>query len=55
MDTTVVATLPPNTIGLNALLFMGGAWLFVLSLMTWSYTKLLAAPKDETPPPGSAP
>ncbi|HEX5004514.1 MAG TPA: hypothetical protein VFV65_04320 [Gemmatimonadales bacterium] len=39
-----------------AIIFMGGAWLFVLGLALWSFRKLLATPPDETlPPPGSIP
>jgi len=40
----------------NALLFMLGAWAFVLGLTSWSYKKLLSTPPDEKlPPPGSMP
>lgn len=56
IDTTAVATVPPNTLGTNALLFMAGAWTFVLSLMLWSYSKLMSTKPDEPlPPPGSIP
>jgi hypothetical protein len=56
MDTTLVAALPPNTLGLNALLFMGGAWAFALGLMAWSFIKLLSTPENEKlPPAGSIP
>lgn len=57
MDTlATAAALPPNTLGTNALLFMGTAWFCVLTLMLWSYRKLLATPEEEKlPPPGSIP
>lgn len=57
MDTTAVASLPPNTLGLNAFLFMAVAWICVLGLMFWSYNKLLRSePEHEKlPPPGSIP
>ncbi|MEP6591696.1 MAG: hypothetical protein ABJC19_10985 [Gemmatimonadota bacterium] len=57
MDTTTVASLPPNTLGLNAFLFMATAWVCVLSLMAWSYLKLFRTdPEHEKlPPPGSIP
>lgn len=39
-----------------AMVFMGGAWVFVLGLALWSYRKLLATPQEEKlPPPGSIP
>ena len=57
MDTlATAAALPPNTLGLNALLFMGTAWACVLSLMLWSFSKLMATPENEkVPPAGSTP
>lgn len=56
MDTSIVAALPPNTLGLNAFLFMAGAWIFVLSLMLWSFRKLMSTPENEkVPPAGSIP
>lgn len=56
MDTTAIAALPPNTLGTAPLLFMLGAWTFVLGLTLWSYRKLLSTPENETlPPPGSIP
>ncbi len=57
MDTlATVATLPPNTLGLNAFLFMATAWICVLGLMLWAFRKLLSTPEDEKlPPPGSIP
>lgn len=40
----------------SALLFMLGAWTFVLGLVGWAYWRLLRRPRDETlPPPGSLP
>jgi len=40
----------------TAIIFMGGAWVFVLGLVIWSYRKLLSTPADEKlPPPGSIP
>ncbi|MDX2206580.1 MAG: hypothetical protein SFU57_02945 [Gemmatimonadales bacterium] len=40
----------------SALLFMLGAWGFVLGLMGWSYWRMLRTPGDEgLPPPGSLP
>lgn len=40
----------------TALLFLIGAWVFVLGLMSWSYKKLLSTPQEEKlPPPGSIP
>lgn len=40
----------------TALLFMLGAWAFVLGLTAWSYRKLLSTPEEEKlPPPGSIP
>ncbi len=39
-----------------AIVFMAGAWLFVLRLTIWAYRKLLSTPQDEKlPPPGSIP
>ena len=57
MDTlATAAALPPNTIGMNALIFMGMAWTFVLSLMLWSFSKLMSTPENEkVPPAGSIP
>jgi len=56
MDTSIVATLPPNTLGLNAFIFMALAWTFVLGLMLWSFRKLMSTPENEKlPPPGSIP
>jgi hypothetical protein len=56
IDTTMVASLPPNTLGTNAFLFMAGAWTFVLTLMLWSFRKLMSTKADEPlPPPGSIP
>jgi len=56
MDTTALAALPPNTLGLNAFLFMAGAWIFVLGLMLWSFLKLMSTPENEKlPPAGSIP
>ncbi|HSR14588.1 MAG TPA: hypothetical protein VLL51_02470 [Gemmatimonadales bacterium] len=38
----------------SALLFMAGAWAFVIGLTVWSYRKLLSTPEEEKlPPPGS--
>jgi hypothetical protein len=38
----------------SALLFMAGAWIFVLGLTAWSFWKLMATPPEEKlPPPGS--
>jgi len=40
----------------TAMIFMAGAWIFVLGLVTWSYRKLLSTPQEEKlPPPGSIP
>jgi hypothetical protein len=40
----------------TALLFMLGAWTFVLGLTAWSFWKLLSTPQEEKlPPPGSIP
>ena len=57
MDTTTVTSLPPNTLGLNAFLFMALAWVFVLGLMFWSFRKLLRTDPahEKLPPPGSIP
>jgi len=57
MDTlATAAALPPNTLGLNALIFMGTAWTCVLSLMLWSFSKLMSTPENEkVPPAGSIP
>lgn len=57
MDTlATVATLPPNTLGINAFLFMATAWICVLGLMLWSFRKLMTTPEHEKlPPPGSIP
>lgn len=39
-----------------AMIFMAGAWTFVLGLTTWAYGKLLRTPQHEKlPPPGSIP
>jgi hypothetical protein len=39
-----------------ALVFMAGAWIFVLGLTIWSFRKLLSTPQEEKlPPPGSIP
>jgi hypothetical protein len=39
-----------------AMIFMAGAWTFVLGLTIWAYRKLLRTPQDEKlPPPGSIP
>lgn len=41
---------------LTALVFMAGAWTFVLGLTLWSFMKLLSTEADEKlPPPGSIP
>ncbi len=41
---------------LSALVFMAGAWAFVLGLTAWSYRRLLAPPRrDDPPPPESIP
>lgn len=41
---------------LSALLFMAGAWIFVLGLTGWSFRKLMSTPQEEKlPPPGSIP
>lgn len=38
----------------TALLFMLGAWVFVLGLTIWSFWKLMQTPEEEKlPPPGS--
>jgi hypothetical protein len=40
----------------SALLFMAGAWIFVLGLTGWSFWKLMSTPQEEKlPPPGSIP
>ena len=40
----------------TAIIFMTGAWVFVLGLVTWSFRKLLSTPQEEKlPPPGSIP
>ena len=41
----------------GAIIFMASAWAVVLSLMLWSYSKLLKAPPshEHLPPPGSIP
>ena len=40
----------------KALIFMLGAWAFVLGLAAWSFRKLLSTPQEEKlPPPGSIP
>jgi hypothetical protein len=40
----------------TALIFMAGAWTFVLGLVIWSYRKLMSTPQEEKlPPPGSIP
>jgi len=40
----------------TALVFMIGAWVFVLGLALWSFRKLMSTPQDEKlPPPGSIP
>jgi heme/copper-type cytochrome/quinol oxidase subunit 2 len=39
----------------SALLFMTGAWVFVLGLTVWSFWKLMATPQEEKlPPPGTS-
>ena len=44
---------PMNT---TALIFMAGAWIFVLGLTLWSFRKLMSTEQDEKlPPPGSIP
>jgi len=38
----------------TAIIFMAGAWVFVLGLVLWSYRRLLSTPQEEKlPPPGS--
>ena len=38
----------------TALIFMAGAWIFVLGLPFWSFKKLMSTPEDEKlPPPGT--
>ena len=38
----------------KALIFMLGAWTFVLGLASWSFWKLMRTPQEEKlPPPGS--
>jgi hypothetical protein len=46
-----------NHMGLGALIFMLCAWAVVLSILVWSFRKLLKSdPKHEQlPPPGSIP
>jgi hypothetical protein len=40
----------------TAVIFMAGAWIFVLGLTFWSYRKLLSTPPEEKlSPPGSIP
>lgn len=40
----------------TAMIFMAGAWIFVLGLTFWSYRKLMSTPPEEKlPPPGSIP
>jgi hypothetical protein len=40
----------------SSLLFLLGAWTFVLSLAGWSFRRLLATPREEElPPPGAIP
>jgi hypothetical protein len=40
----------------TAVIFMAGAWIFVLGLTFWSYRKLMSTPPEEKlPPPGSIP
>ncbi|MDZ4258921.1 MAG: hypothetical protein U0974_14535 [Gemmatimonadales bacterium] len=40
----------------SALLFMLGAWTFVIGLVSWAYWRMLRTPRDEgVPPPGSLP
>lgn len=56
MDTAIVAALPPNTLGMTALIFLVLAWSFVLGVAFWSYRKLMSTPREEKlPPPGSIP
>lgn len=58
MDTlaTAAGTLPPNTLGTNAFIFVACAWTFVLGLTLWSFRKLMATPENEkVPPAGSIP
>lgn len=42
---------------IGALVFMLGAWAVVLTLLIWSFTKLLRSEPDREhlPPPGSIP
>jgi hypothetical protein len=55
MDTlATAAALPPNTLGTNAFLFMAIAWTCVLSLMLWSFSKLLRTPENEKVPPAGS-
>ncbi len=54
MDTTV-AVMAPNTLGLNAFIFVALAWGCVLGLTLWSYRKLMTTPREKLPPPGSIP
>jgi hypothetical protein len=38
----------------TAIIFMAGAWIFVLGLTFWSFRKLMSTPEEEKlPPPGS--
>jgi hypothetical protein len=40
----------------TALVFMAGAWTFVLGLTLWSFRKLMSTEAEEKlPPPGSIP
>jgi hypothetical protein len=40
----------------SALLFLIGAWAFVLGLTIWSFWRLMRTPENEkVPPPGSIP
>ena len=41
----------------TALVFMAGAWIFVLGLTLWSFRKLMSTPPEHEPlpPPGSIP
>ena len=40
----------------SALLFLIGAWAFVLGLTIWSFWRLMRTPENEKlPPPGSIP
>ena len=40
----------------TALIFMAGAWIFVLGLTLWSFRKLMSTEAEEKlPPPGSIP